>query len=155
MLVRQALIVYRPTVDSLTSIPSISSSPWIRGEPPQPVLSAHTADQLTDFAIDSGPSATSPKISGSSLARDFNRDRTTSKSFVRSANTVPTLAQLSQSVTPDEVFGSDSLKCCACQAGAFHLQPTERGLRFRWTVTTGVGRDSFPTERASSSSGAG
>ena len=46
-------------------------------------------------------------FSASSLARDFSRDRATSRSLIRNANIAAPLAQLSHAVTPDEVFGSD------------------------------------------------
>jgi hypothetical protein len=47
---------YLPTVAWLTSMPSLSSSPWMRGSAPKRILLAHLADQITDLAVHAGPS---------------------------------------------------------------------------------------------------
>jgi hypothetical protein len=47
-----------PTLPSLTLMPSLSSSPWMRGAPPERVGRAHPADQVTDFGTRLGWSKT-------------------------------------------------------------------------------------------------
>jgi hypothetical protein len=44
------------------SIPSISSSPWMRGAPHVGFLPAHSADQRAQLAVDPGPAATPPRL---------------------------------------------------------------------------------------------
>ena len=50
--------MYRPTVAWLTWMPSLSSSPWMRGAPQWGVGQAHLADQITDLGAHLGPSQT-------------------------------------------------------------------------------------------------
>ena len=47
-----------PTVAWLTSMPSLSSSPWMRGAAPERVGQAYPADQITDLGTHPGPSPT-------------------------------------------------------------------------------------------------
>jgi hypothetical protein len=44
--------MYRAMVDSATSIPSISNSPWIRGAPHKGFSFAHPSDEVADLAVD-------------------------------------------------------------------------------------------------------
>jgi hypothetical protein len=46
-------------------------------------------------------------LSASSLARDFNRDRATSRSLVRNSTIGVPLSQPDRPVTRDQVFGID------------------------------------------------
>jgi hypothetical protein len=50
--------IQRPTVAWLILMPSLSSSPWMRGRPPQRVGFAHAANQITDVCADLGSSRT-------------------------------------------------------------------------------------------------
>ena len=47
--------MYLEAVDWATSNPSISNSPWIRGAPPERILSAHPSDEIAQLTIDLGP----------------------------------------------------------------------------------------------------
>ena len=50
----------------------------------------------------------STRISASSLARDFSRDRTTSRNLIRNSTIGVRSSQSNWTVTPDQVFGIDS-----------------------------------------------
>ena len=47
-------IMYLETVDSATSKPSLSNSPWMRGAP-QWILSAHLPNELAQLTANPGP----------------------------------------------------------------------------------------------------
>jgi len=54
--------IYLATLVCPTSMPSLSSSPWIRGAPPERVGKAHVADQLTYLKRHGRPSAARPRL---------------------------------------------------------------------------------------------
>src|SRR3954447_22322750 len=63
-----------------TSMPSLRSSPWMRGAPPERICQAHLADQLPNLEGHLGPAGSSPRLPApegaeSSTMPSYNRLR--------------------------------------------------------------------------------
>ena len=119
------LVMYRATVDWATSTPSISSSPWIRGaviafriegknrysqtKISRSMLRSHTRDG--DLRLVQSPADGEPGFQPrGSHAISIGSVRGGGAWSGTRASRLP-VAQLSFSVTPDEVFGSDRTEC--------------------------------------------